>query len=116
MPPVVADPTQLRQVILNLLVNAEDALVREPSVERRIHVDTTWPGDGVVEVVVRDNGAGAPDAILDRMFDRFVSTKPGGLGMGLSISHSIVESHGGRTWATRNEVRGLSLHVAIPVA
>jgi signal transduction histidine kinase len=116
IPPVVADPIQLRQVILNLLVNAEDVLLREPPGQRGIHIDTTWPGDGVVEVVVRDNGAGAPDALLERMFDHFVSTKPGGLGMGLSISRSIVAAHGGRIWATRNAEKGLSLHVSLPAA
>jgi signal transduction histidine kinase len=114
MPRVVADPIQLRQVVLNLLVNAEDALSREPAGKREIHIETAWPGDGAVEVVVRDNGSGAPDEVLEQMFERFTTTKADGLGMGLAISRSIVEAHGGRIWATRNEGRGLSLHVKIP--
>ena len=115
LPQVVVDPIQLRQVVLNLLVNAEDALTRERSGERKIHVETAWPGDGAVELVVRDNGSGATDDVFAHMFERFVSTKPDGLGMGLAISRSIVEAHDGRIWATRNEGRGLSLHVQIPV-
>ena len=67
-------------------------------------------------MVIRDTGCGAGDGDLDRMFERFETTKPTGLGMGLAISRSIVQAHEGRIWATRNDDRGLSLHVELPAA
>lgn len=114
LPDIAGDPVQLRQVFLNLLVNAGDAIKREPEGDREIRIETKRMDDDAVGVVVRDTGAGATDADLDVMFERFVSTKPHGLGMGLAISRSIIESHKGSIWATRNEDRGLSLHVRIP--
>ena len=116
LPHVVGDPVQLRQVVLNLLVNAEDALVRMPQGEREIHIETEASDQTGVTFIVRDTGAGAKDADLEKMFDRFVSTKPNGLGLGLAISRSIVEAHRGRIWATRNKERGLSMHVKIPTS
>ena len=118
LPNVVGDPVQLRQVILNLLVNAGDALARVPEDEREIHIATEAHDDdeSVVKLVVTDTGTGAKDADLEKIFDRFVSTKPHGLGLGLAISRSIVEAHRGRIWATRNSGRGLSMHVEIPTS
>lgn len=114
LPRVLGDPVQLRQVILNLVVNAEDAITRSSNGVREIRIETGAASAGAVGVVVSDTGTGPIDLDLDRMFERFVSTKPHGLGMGLAISRSIVESHRGRIWATRNEDHGLSLHVEIP--
>jgi signal transduction histidine kinase len=115
LPRVGGDPVQLRQVILNLLVNAEDAITRGPCGDREISIETQSHAEEAVAVVVRDTGCGAKDGDLEWMFERFESTKPNGLGMGLAISRSIVQAHRGRIWATRNDDGGLSLHVEIPV-
>lgn len=116
LPRVVGDPVQLRQVILNLLVNAEDAIVKEPGGDRQIRIETLHATDGAVAVVIRDTGCGSEAVDLEWMFERFGSTKPNGLGMGLAISRSIVQAHHGRIWATHNDDRGLSFHVEIPAA
>jgi C4-dicarboxylate-specific signal transduction histidine kinase len=113
LPPVLGDWVQLQQVVLNLLVNAMDAMVAvdEP---RTITVATMLRERAMVEVTVRDRGVGVPPSQLKAMFDPFVTTKPDGLGMGLAISRSIVLSHGGRIWATANEDRGLTVHFTVP--
>lgn len=116
LPQVEGDPIQLRQVFLNLLLNAEDAIMRRPGSEREIRIETHSTAEASVTAVIRDSGCGAGDMDLEKMFDRFESSKPNGLGMGLAISRSIVQAHGGRIWATRNDGLGLSLHVEIPVA
>ncbi|MBK6316087.1 MAG: hypothetical protein IPF53_17785 [Blastocatellia bacterium] len=116
LPQVVGDPVQLRQVILNLLVNAEDAIARGPGDYRQIRIETQTATGEAVAVVVRDTGCGSEAVDLEWMFERFGSTKPNGLGMGLAISRSIVLAHHGRIWATHNDDRGLSLHVEIPAA
>jgi signal transduction histidine kinase len=112
---VTGDPVQLRQVLMNLLVNAAEAIDGDRDGRRRIQIETNRR-NGMVSIAVRDTGRGANDAELQRMFERFVTTKPDGLGMGLAISQTIVEAHHGRIWATRNEDRGLSLHVELPAA
>lgn len=116
LPPVYADPIQLRQVILNLIVNAEDAIASAGDPRGRIHIQTRAVDPGAVAISVSDNGVGLDESELQPMFDHFVSTKPGGLGMGLAISRSIVTAHGGQIWATRNEDRGLTLHIELPAA
>ena len=114
VPLVSGDPVQLQQVILNLLVNASEAIGNAPDQPREIAVTTARRAPGLVEVTVRDTGIGAKPADLACMFERFFSTKPGGLGMGLSISRSIVEAHGGRIRAEANPDRGLTLRVELP--
>jgi two-component system sensor kinase FixL len=111
-----ADPVQLRQVILNVLVNAEDAIDATREGPREIHVETHLSDAGRIAITVRDTGVGAEESQLEHMFEHFVSSKPRGLGMGLAISRSIVEAHGGRIWATRNEGRGLTLHIELQPA
>jgi signal transduction histidine kinase len=114
LPPVSADPIQLQQVVLNLLVNAADAVaVGEGS--REITVTTTVRDGGRIELSVSDTGVGVPESDLERIFAPFVTTKRDGLGMGLSISRSIVTAHQGRMWATRNPARGLTIHVELPL-
>jgi PAS domain S-box-containing protein len=114
VPTIVGDPVQLQQVILNLLVNAGEAIARAEGGRREVAIVTGHRTPGLVEVAVRDSGIGAKESELGRMFERFVSTKPGGLGMGLAISRSIVEAHGGRIRATANADRGLTFHVELP--
>jgi PAS domain S-box-containing protein len=113
-PLVSGDPVQLQQVILNLVVNASEAIGIAPDGPREIRITTALRAAGVVEVRVRDTGVGAKPSELERMFERFVSTKPGGLGMGLAISRSIVEAHGGRIVAEANPDRGLTFCVELP--
>jgi len=111
----IGDPVQLQQVVLNLLVNACDAIDAMETGPRVIVVETSRPKSGHLLLTVRDSGVGAKDSELERMFEHFVSSKPQGLGMGLAISRSIVEAHGGRIWATANADMGLTLHVELPL-
>src|SRR4029453_4243595 len=114
VPPIAGDPVQLQQVLLNLVVNASEAIERGGDGRRRIVIATNYRAPDLVEVTVRDTGVGAGKAELEQMFERFVSSKPGGLGMGLSISRSIVEAHGGRIRAEINPDGGLTLHMEVP--
>jgi len=112
---VLGDPIQLRQVFLNLVVNAGEAIAAMEDGAREIRITTSQPDTGQVAVAIRDSGAGVPASELERIFEHFVSSKPRGLGLGLTISRSIVEAHDGKIWATRNEDRGLTLHVTLPI-
>jgi PAS domain S-box-containing protein len=115
LPLVEMDRIQVEQVILNLLRNGLDAM-SEPDPDRHeVVVQTTIPAEDTVEVSVRDSGIGMSPATRERIFDPFFTTKTGGLGMGLSISRSIVEAHGGRLWATGNPDRGMTFSFSLPV-
>ncbi len=113
LPAVEGDRNQLQQVLLNFLMNGCDAMDGQET-DRRLTVRTRRTAQGRVEVSVADQGAGIPLADLDRMFEPFVTTKAQGLGLGLAICRSIVESHGGRLWATNNADRGATLHCELP--
>jgi C4-dicarboxylate-specific signal transduction histidine kinase len=113
LPLVSGDAVQLQQVILNLLLNACDALVGVAHGSGLIEVATQSHQPGRVIITVRDSGIGVPEAELASIFQPFVTTKAQGLGMGLSISRSIIEAHGGRIWAARNEAHGLTMHVEL---
>ena len=113
VPPVLGDAVQLRQVVMNLVLNAAEAIDAGGS-PGEIVVQTSVTSSGGAAIAVRDTGIGAADADLERMFEHFVTTKPHGLGMGLAISRTILASHGGRIWATRNADRGLTLRVELP--
>jgi len=114
LPNVRGDRVQLQQVILNLLMNAFDAMKETPSQEREVMVRAHVNGDGVVEISVRDHGIGFPTDKLAKIFDPFYTTKHDGLGMGLAISRSIVEAHGGRLWAGSNVDLGATFHFTLP--
>ena len=114
LPPVVGDGVQLRQVLINLLVNAEEAIMLAGDGPREVRIETASAEPGHVDIAIRDSGIGVEETDLERIFNHFVSSKPQGLGMGLAISRSIVEAHGGRVWATRNSNRGLTLHLRLP--
>jgi len=116
LPLLQADPIEIEQVVLNLLRNGIEAMSTiEPS-RRRLTLRTSWLGDEQIEVAVADTGDGLPPTLQDRVFEPFVTTKPGGMGMGLSISRSIVELHGGRLWATPNPEGGTTFHFWLPIA
>ncbi len=114
LPLVRGDRVQLQQVILNLVLNAEDAMADGDGGPRRLTVETAARAPGTVEVWVRDTGVGVKDGDAERIFEPFVTTKASGLGMGLSISRSIVGAHGGTIRAERNPDQGLSVHVQLP--
>lgn len=96
---VAADMIQLQQVILNLVRNGLEAVADESLKERRLYISTTCLGDETIEVVIRDTGCGLPEVPVEDVFYPFFTTKQGGMGMGLSISRSIIEAHGGRLHA-----------------
>jgi PAS domain S-box-containing protein len=116
LPAVRADRIQLQQVILNLVVNAVQALTDGGSSGRELLISTSASGPDEVLVSVCDTGPGIPPEDLGRLFDSFYTTKPGGMGMGLSICRSIVEGHGGRIWATANDPLGAAFHFTLPAA
>jgi PAS domain S-box-containing protein len=115
LPIVTADRVQLQQVILNLVINAIDALSGVDNRPRELVVGSGRGDSKDVLVEVRDSGPGIDPANLNRLFDSFYTTKPDGMGMGLSISRSIVEAHGGRLWATPNEPHGAVFQFTLPV-
>jgi signal transduction histidine kinase len=113
--PVLGDRVQLQQVLLNLMLNAAEAmgLVEEGARDLLI---STEQGQAGVRVVVRDTGPGIDSAHLDRVFDAFYTTKSSGTGMGLSICRSIIDAHGGKLWAEANEPRGVVFQFTLPGA
>jgi signal transduction histidine kinase len=114
LPPVMGDRVQLQQVILNLLRNAAEAMAEVDDRPRRLVVRTEAEGDAGVRVTVRDAGAGLDGQSLDRLFDAFHTTKQGGMGIGLSVSRSIIERHHGRLWAEPNDGPGATFAFSIP--
>ncbi|CAE6959375.1 Adaptive-response sensory-kinase SasA [Paraburkholderia nemoris] len=115
LPPVRGDRVQLQQVMLNLLLNAFDAMNEVPPVERMVCVTLKPADDGMVLIAVRDRGHGLTADKLDKIFKPFFTSKPQGLGLGLSISRSIIDMHRGRLWAENNNDRGATFYVALPV-
>jgi C4-dicarboxylate-specific signal transduction histidine kinase len=113
--PVLCDRIQLQQVILNLLMNAIEATTARSDGPREILLTSQKQGPAEIVVAIRDSGAGIDAATLDRVFDPFFTTKPGGMGMGLSISRSLIEAHGGRLWAIPNERGGATFQFSLPV-
>jgi|GEM_PF-724638 len=115
VPPVPADRVQLQQVILNLIVNAIDAMSGVGDGPRQLVLGSGRSDPNDVFVEVRDSGPGVDLSNLNRMFDSFYTTKADGMGMGLSISRSIVEGHGGRLWAMPNEPHGAIFRFTLPL-
>ena len=114
LPPVMGDRVQLQQVILNLIRNASDAMSGVEDRPRQLIVRTERDVDDHVCVTVQDAGVGFDPQDTSRLFDAFYTTKDGGMGIGLSVSRSIIESHRGRLWATPNETHGASFSFSIP--
>jgi PAS domain S-box-containing protein len=115
LPLVEMDRIQVEQVILNLVRNGLDAMSEADPSHHELLVQTSERPEDLVEVSVRDTGVGMSPATEERIFDPFFTTKVGGLGMGLSISRSIIEAHGGRLWATGNPDRGMTFAFTLPV-
>jgi PAS domain S-box-containing protein len=113
LPRVQGDRVQLQQVLLNLIINAIEAMRDVGEEERELLISSRNEPDGV-SVEARDSGPGFAPTALERVFEAFYTTKPGGLGMGLSICRSIIEAHGGRLWASANLPRGASFQFALP--
>jgi PAS domain S-box-containing protein len=114
LPLVQGDRIQLQQVMLNLILNAVEAMSGSSETARDLLIRTEQDGSGGVLVAVEDSGPGLQPESLDRLFDAFYTTKPSGMGMGLSICRSIIEAHGGRVWATTNVPRGTVLQFTLP--
>jgi C4-dicarboxylate-specific signal transduction histidine kinase len=116
LPPVLGDRIQLYQVVLNLIVNGLDAVVERSPGARWVLVRTAEADGGGVELTVEDSGKGIAEGDLARVFEPFFTTKPEGLGMGLSISRSIVQTHGGRIWAENAVGGGAIFRCVLPAA
>jgi len=114
VPLISGDRVQLQQVMLNLILNAVEAMSGSSEATRELLIKTEQDGPGTVLVAVRDSGPGLKSESLDRVFDAFYTTKPGGMGMGLSICRSIVEGHGGRVWAMPNLPQGATFQFTLP--
>jgi len=113
LPPVEGDRIHLQQVLLNVILNALDAMVKEPPGKRRLAVRTSHAGNSAVEVSVTDSGPGIEPDNLPRIFEPFFTTKPNGIGMGLSISRKIVEAHGGSISAENHPAGGAVFRVTL---
>jgi len=116
LPTAQGDSVQVQQVVLNLLLNAFHAVESRPARDREVMVDATREGASMVRVAVRDRGPGLSADKLDQVFKPFFTSKREGLGLGLSISRSIVEMHGGRIWAENNSDQGATFYFTLPVA
>jgi PAS domain S-box-containing protein len=114
VPPIIADRVQLQQVIINLVMNGAEAMQAITDRPHRLAIRTYQDETHRVVVAVEDSGPGIASEHADRLFDPFFSTKPGGLGMGLSICRSIVEAHGGRLWSSANAGMGATFQFALP--
>jgi signal transduction histidine kinase len=111
---VLGDRIQVQQVVMNLVLNATEAMKGNPPGDREVTVRAMARGDGDVEVTVEDRGEGIEESMLERIFEPFFTTKPGGIGMGLSICRSIIQAHRGRLWVTHNAERGATFHFTLP--
>jgi signal transduction histidine kinase len=115
LPAVTGDRVQMQQLLLNLVINALDAMSGITGRPRVVRIRTAVPEAKSILVAVEDSGAGLEPGQMARLFDAFYTTKPEGLGMGLSISRSIVEAHGGRLWAVANEGPGATFQFTLPI-
>jgi PAS domain S-box-containing protein len=114
LPTVVADAIQIQQVVINLVRNGIEAMEETPPENRQITVATSY-FDETVQVAVSDTGSGLPEENSVMLFEPFFTTKPDGLGLGLAVSQSIIQSHGGRLWMESNQSRGATFHFMLPL-
>jgi signal transduction histidine kinase len=111
LPKIMVDRVQLQQVFMNLMLNAIEAM-KDSGGELTVKSELQ---DGQLQFSVSDTGVGLPPEKMEQVFSAFFTTKPQGSGMGLAVSRSIVESHGGRLWATANDGRGATFHFTLPI-
>ena len=115
LPLIEGDPVQIQQVLVNLVSNALDAMRQTPPDRRKVEISTAGNGDDEVRLSVRDHGTGIRTEVHERLFDQFFTTKEQGLGMGLAIVRSIVESHGGKIQAENVADGGARFYFTLPV-
>jgi two-component system, LuxR family, sensor kinase FixL len=115
LPLIEVDPIQIQQVLVNLVSNALDAMRQTPANQRKVEVSTAGNGENEVCLSVRDHGTGIRTEVHERLFDQFFTTKEQGLGMGLAIVRSIVESHGGKIQAENVADGGARFYFTLPV-
>jgi signal transduction histidine kinase len=113
LPHIMGDRVQLQQVLMNLMMNGIDAM-RDVNGTRELNIRSQRGENEQIVMSVSDTGVGLPAQHADHVFNAFFATKPHGTGMGLRISRSIVESHGGRLWGADNSSRGASFHITLP--
>jgi len=116
LPHVMGDPVHLQQVLLNLILNAMDAVEDAPAARRKVTVRAQRHRQGEIEVAVEDSGRGIAPERLGRLFEPFFTTKANGMGIGLAISRTIIEAHGGRIWAENNADKGATFRFTLPLA
>jgi len=115
LPRIRGDRVQLQQVIINLVINAIQALGAVAEGMRELHISSSYDESKGVHVAVRDSGPGVDVEKRTHLFEPFYTTKPGGMGMGLSISRTIIEDHGGRLWIEEHQPKGAMFQFTIPV-
>jgi len=115
LPTVLADSIQIQQVLLNLVRNAVEAVDSADSPRREVNLVVGRAADGGVQFTVRDTGPGLAPEALDKVFEPFYTTKADGIGIGLPLSRSIADAHGGRLWASA-EPEGAAFHLVLPAA
>jgi two-component system, LuxR family, sensor kinase FixL len=113
LPPIHGDRVQLQQVMLNLVMNASEAMAGNVGGARKLTIRTISAG-GRVHISVIDRGPGFPPDMHDKLFEPYFTTKPQGLGLGLSISRSIIAAHHGKLWGVGTPGRGASFHISLP--
>lgn len=116
VPALLADPVHLQQVLINLIVNGMEAMQETAPAERWMEIRTALQEDGMVRVEVRDHGRGVSRSDKTRLFDPFFTTKAQGMGLGLSLAHSIVALHGGSIWLEEGASQGATFIVTLPVS
>lgn len=115
LPAAVLDDVQIEQVILNLLRNGAEALASADVPARELRVSTGLADDGALEISISDTGPGLPPQLAAKLFEPFFTTKPEGVGLGLAVSRTIIETHGGQIWVTPNPERGVTFRFTVPV-
>jgi two-component system sensor kinase FixL len=116
LPTVTGDPVQLQQVLVNLVVNACDAMAECDTRERRLLIRTRVESSGSAVIVsVIDMGGGIPEEKTEQIFEPFFTTKAKGMGLGLSVCRSIITAHHGKLWASNNADRGATFHFTVPI-
>jgi PAS domain S-box-containing protein len=115
LPPVLGDRVHLQQVIINFILNASEAMNETDDVSRKIIISTEMEDDRKVRVAIRDSGIGLHEEAFNQIIEPFYTTKPDGMGMGLSINRSIIDAHLGRLWAENNPDRGATFYFTLPI-